>query len=115
MKTILETLTETGGFTYNLSGSGYVTSGYAVSADPDRSRTFAYPVDEIELSRYVYDNQVILSRGDKVLGGWLDTETGITYLDVVTITHDRQEAFNIAKEHGEIAIFDLDTHEEIRV
>lgn len=48
-------------------------------------------------------------------GGWLDSETGLVYLDAVEVFADEAEAVQAGKERGELAIFNLSTLEEIRL
>ncbi len=49
------------------------------------------------------------------VGGWIDSETDYIYLDSLSIIADRDEAIARARAAGEIAIFDLDAMEEVRV
>jgi hypothetical protein len=112
---VLTVLAETGGFTMDLHAAGFAKEGFAVSVNPERTRKISGPVDSITLVTYVSDNWDLLSENGKVFGGWLDRETGITYLDVVTLFDNREDAERLGREHGEIAIFDLETGTEIRL
>jgi hypothetical protein len=115
-KTLLETLRDTGGFTYNLSTMGYVTKGFAVSVNPECTRVIDGPVDAITLLTYASDNALLLDgREGKMFGAWLDTETGKTYLDVVTVFEHEWQAAYFGTRAGEIAIYDLGTGKEIRL
>ena len=49
------------------------------------------------------------------VGGWLDTVTGLYYYDAVVLLHDRRAAEALGRANGQIAIFHLDTCEEIRL
>lgn len=111
---MLERLRDNGGFTFDMVRQEYVTEGFAVSVNPELTRRVRGPVDAITLLDYAGRNVSILTSGDKVLGAWVDTETGTTYLDVVTIVDDKAKALELAVEHGEIAIYDLTTQTEIR-
>jgi hypothetical protein len=111
---VLDKLTTNGGFTLDLrTPEGWVTKGFAVSVNPERTQTSQNP-DASTLARYVLDNWDLLSQEPKVFGGWLDTESGITYLDVVTVFDSKEEALDLAVQHGELAIFDLGSGQEIR-
>jgi len=112
----LELLERNGGFTINHLGLE-VTKGFAVSTDPQLTRVIKDIVTASELFQYVSDNFDVLvdPYNGKVFGGWLDTQTGWTYLDVITVVTDREESLRLASMHGEIAVYDLGTHEEIRV
>lgn len=48
-------------------------------------------------------------------GGWLDDKTGLFYWDATAIFADRSEALAFARRNGQLAIFDLDNCEEIRI
>ena len=48
-------------------------------------------------------------------GGWLDVETGLYYYDAVAIIMDRKEAERLGRANGQIAIFDLENLQEIRL
>lgn len=49
------------------------------------------------------------------VGGWLDQETGITHLDMVAIYTSRDEAEHVARRNNQIAIWDLERSQEIRL
>lgn len=112
---LLDKLRAEGGFTIDLrTAEGWVEEGFAVSVNPERTRTFELPVNTADLVTYVNDNWDLLKSEPSVFGGWLDTETDITYLDVVTVLDSKEEALDLAVAHGELAIFDLGSGQEIR-
>lgn len=49
------------------------------------------------------------------VGGWLDTETGLYYYDATVVLTDRAEAIALGRANKQLAIFHLDTCEEIRL
>lgn len=55
-----------------------------------------------------------LISGSDVFGSWRD-EGGAIHIDAVDIIEDRDVALEIARERNEIAIYDLDNREEVRV
>jgi hypothetical protein len=112
----LHLLRTTGGFTVDLNDGAktFPTEGFAVSVNPERTRVIEGTVDSVTLHQYGRDNRDLLSTPGKVFGGWLDTESGKTYLDVVTLFDSKEEALDLAVEHGELAIFDLGSGQEIR-
>lgn len=55
------------------------------------------------------------SHDNRALGTWLDTTDGRVYIDVVESIANRDKALQIAKERGELAIFDTVAGDEIRV
>jgi hypothetical protein len=97
------------------NGSRLVTEGFAVSVNPECTMVFDREVTAHDLEMYAKHNHGVLRGIDKVFGAWLDTETGKTYLDVVTVVDDRDKALDLARSHGEIAVFDLGSFEEIRI
>lgn len=112
---ILEKLRDEGGFTLNLNTTGdWVTEGFAVSVNPELTRVIDGPVDALAVLTYVRDHWTDLQTKGKVFGGWVDTETGLTYLDVVTIVDSKEEALDLAVQHGELAVYDIAGGQEIR-
>lgn len=116
--TALERLRDNGGFTLDVQRVEWVTEGFAVSVNPERTRTVKGEVDVLTLAQFVADNRdhlfTNITDSRKVFGGWLDTETGITYLDVVTIVDSKEFALDLAVRHGELAIYDITNDQEIR-
>lgn len=48
------------------------------------------------------------------IGSWLDTETNTVYVDAVDWIEDRTIAIAVARDRGELAIWDIANGEEIR-
>lgn len=73
----------------------------------------------------VVSNVSELDRGDlawfiggtesRYFGVWVDKETGMIYFDAVTHVDNYHDAFVLGAERGEIAIWDIENSEEIRV
>lgn len=49
------------------------------------------------------------------VGVWVDSASGKVYFDEVRIVEDRDEAIKLGREWGQLAIFDLNEGEEIRL
>lgn len=49
------------------------------------------------------------------VGGWLDQESGLYYYDATVVVDNLAEAIELGRLNGQIAIFCLDTMEEIRL
>lgn len=49
------------------------------------------------------------------MGTWYNEEEDKTYLDVVQIAQTQDEALELGEKHGEIAVYNLETGEEIQV
>lgn len=112
--TLLDKLRDDGGFTLDLHSSSFAKEGFAVSVNPERTRTVSGTADTTTLVTYINDNWDLLSTEGKVFGGWVDTESGTTYLDVVTLFDSKEQALDLAVQHGELAIYDLGSGQEIR-
>lgn len=112
--TVLDKLANEGGFTLDLNKGDYVTEGFAVSINPEHTRVIDGEVDSVSVVQYVTDKMDVLGQEGKVFGGWLDTESGKTYLDVVTVFDSKELALDLAVEHGELAIYDITNGQEIR-
>lgn len=96
------------GFTVDARTLEPIRHGYAVAlADTQNSfneegaaRVAAYIADHAEAN---------------AVGGWYDAESGRFYYDATTIYNNRTEAIEAGRKNGQIAIFDLDKLEEIRL
>ena len=115
------------GFSFNVSTRETPVSGYAVSCFNNLERTFTDFPSCWDIAEYILDNYSTLHNlesanlpdyvqsNNVVLGGWMDAQTGIYYLDCSLIVSDYSTAMEIAKQCNQIAIFNLDTMEEIRL
>jgi hypothetical protein len=114
--TVFDKIRESGGFTLDMQSHEWVTEGFAVSLNPERTMVVEGELTSDHTLAFLSDNaDLLLTEKGKVFGGWVDTETGKTYLDVVTVYADREEAIKFGRFYGEIAIFDLSKGEEIRL
>ena len=96
------------GFTVNAADLQPITTGYAVAlADTQNSFGAEGLARVIE---FVNNNA-----GVNAFGGWLDSETGLFYWDATVIVSDRATAEELARKNGQLAFFDLENLEEIRV
>jgi hypothetical protein len=107
------TLHTNGGFTVRNGSLQPVVSGFAVSTT-DRQWSFpeSLPFDHFaavveQLHSYYPDADAF--------GAWVDSETHLLYFDPIAIYTDQAKAEQAGREHGEIAIFDLDSFTEIRL
>ena len=96
------------GFTVNKETFEPITAGYSVAvAETQNSfdnagcaRVVAYAAKHNEVN---------------ALGGWLNTENGKYYYDAVIVCENLQDAIELGKANGQIAIFDLNNMVEIRL
>ena len=109
---IVDHIIDNGGITYNLRNQSMVTTGYAVSARKDLEQVI--PLESFTvgaLESYIVRNNEILAVENNMLGAWMSE--GMVYLDVTTVVSDESEAVRIAKSANQLAIFNLETFEEI--
>lgn len=97
------------GFTYNVEKNQMQNTGYAVALAQTQNSFGADGLAAV-LSLVMSD-----SCRATCVGGWLDESTGLYYYDATVILHDRAAAEALGRANGQIAIFHLDTCEEIRL
>lgn len=95
------------GFTVSAATLQPVTSGFAVAV-ADTQNSFGREGLE-KVVNYVAAHDIA------AVGGWLDSESGLYYFDATFICSTREEAEALARANGQIAFFDLDNLEEIRI
>lgn len=97
------------GFTYDLVNGSFPSSGYVIAlAETQNSFGPAGLQKCLDL---------IASGKTKAtcVGGWLDTESGLYYYDASIIVNDLDIAIQLGKANNQLAIFNLNTYEEIRL
>lgn len=104
------------GYTVNAATLQPITSGYsvglAVTQDSFGADGLAKVVDVIAKMQ----NQGEASYFEGLaFGGWYDSKSGRYYYDASVIVKDRAEALELARVNGQLAIYDLDNLEEIRL
>jgi adenylylsulfate kinase-like enzyme len=105
-----------GGFTYQPVSDSEPSSGFALSIYP--SRSFAKDVKELsfdDLVSYAIRNRDLFEKSDHFLGAWHDPETGKVFLDISVVTNDVDKAEQLARQHDQIAYFDLGTGKSVTV
>jgi hypothetical protein len=110
-----------GGFTYDAKTGQEPTSGYVVSAYPDRSKLITgidgMTADALasRVTDYVIANMDLISQADHQLGGWHDPKNGKVYLDVVQVKSTAAEAESVALAHDQIAYYDIKAGKSVDV
>lgn len=91
------------------------TPHIAVSPFPERSQIYIGETTRKMLAQYLRQNFDLLSKKGYALGGWFDTSSGQTYLDVVVpVPKNRsREAVALGRMSNQKAIFDLEEFKEI--
>jgi hypothetical protein len=68
----------------------------------------------VEVMDFILDEELYPMQ-DVGFGGWLDTDTNTYHFDVVTFCVDLETALMLAVRNEQLAIFDLETKQEIRL
>lgn len=95
------------GFTVSFENLDPQTSGYCVALAETQN---SFNVEGLER---VFD--VISAGRANAVGGWLDTESGLYYYDAVVVLQDRAKAIELGRLNNQLAIFDLNNMQEIRL
>jgi hypothetical protein len=105
-KQLFERVVEDGGFTYDLTNRQLVTSGYAVSVLKGREVVIERAVFTAnDIYEYVWQNWKELSEEGNCFGAWEDDDK--VYLDISTVTYNRENAYALAVANNQIAFYDL--------
>jgi len=120
---LIERTRKDGGFSVSMTGqtvpsTGYMVGGYANSLifgrdvlEPNHNVT-AYQL----ISQYVGKHfRLLTSDTITFLGGWIDEDTDLVYIDISQHFTEKGQALAAAHYHGELAIWDLENEREIRV
>ena len=97
------------GFTYNVEQNEMQATGYAVALQCTQD---SHGIDGLESVINIVTSG---NTGASCIGGWLDTATGLYYWDATVIFDDRETAINFGRMQKQIAIFDLNNMQEIRL
>lgn len=120
---IIKGTRENGGHTASAIGapvpdSGFMVGGFVESLMFDASLITDGQHDETVWRmafRWIATHYGVATMPNMFIGGWIDTEQNVAYLDMSNHYDDRAYAIQVAALHEEIAIWDLATSEEIRV
>ena len=96
------------GFTVNAQTFEPITSGYAVAVLDTQNSFNAEGAARV--MEYVNNHPEV-----NAVGGWYNSENGRFYYDATIIVNDLATAIELGKANQQIAIFDLNNLEEIRL
>jgi len=102
-----------GGATIALSGKS-PKKGFALS--PYKSREAVIPRDQFKpehVSKFVEQNKDLLDKPGHHIGTWHDKESGNVFLDISVVSSNLDQAKDLARQHKQLAIFDLKEGKEI--
>lgn len=101
----LEAAAEAGGFTYRRI-DGAPSDGFMVSPYKRAERKYTVATfNHEDVARYRDRFRDLLREPEHYLGGWRDGD--IVYLDISVRRRSKAEAARLAREHGQLAIYDL--------
>lgn len=96
------------GFTYNVQTGSFPSSGYVVACKETQNSFNAEGLQKV--LQFISKTPAVTC-----VGGWLDTSSGLYYFDASYIVEDLETAKSLGIANGQIAIFDLNTLQEIRL
>lgn len=100
-----------GGATIDPKNGACVETGFAVGGIRE-FKFYSARLDQFEeIVEAVKEIRIVHSK--MKVGFWMDGST--LYVDAIAVVNDEDTARNIAELHGEIAYFNLDTNQEVRV
>ena len=116
---ILSATLQNGGGTFGAGGYPIHSGGYVVGGVAP-GRVLQVPVARVTSPTFAEQRQLLrhvagLIRDGVEFGTWIDSDAGILWVEPIEFVTDRDAAIQLARERGELAIFHLDSEEEIRV
>lgn len=116
VSSIVKSHNKKGGATFHpLTGDLLNTDNYAVSCHLDnewiiKGKLVNTSIIKDYLECFV---DIINSNNNVCIGTWYNESNNSTYIDCVTIVKDKFKALKLAKQHNQLAIFNLKTLQEI--
>jgi len=109
IKKLVKSLEEPdGGFTYNPVTGSEPKEGFAVSVFEGKSWAInAKELSFVKLAQYVDKHRETLKLKGNYFGGWHNPASGMIFFDVSRVVRIHGDARRLAKEHDQIAYFDL--------
>jgi hypothetical protein len=105
------------GFTYDVVRDVFPERGFVVSIHPGHERRFsAEEFNEDVLQTYIDERADVFEKYPNArVGAWYDASIKTWFLDVSHVETTREGAIEMAKQHDQRAIFDLEKKETIYV
>lgn len=95
------------GFTFNVKKGTIQSTGYAVALFATQNSFGAEGF--LKVVEYALKNNI------ECVGGWLDQKSGRFYFDATVIVEEKEKAIELGRANKQLAIFNLNTNEEIRI
>ena len=100
------------GFSIHLNNHSELKNGFVCSfTHIEKSKNLNILLDKILLTASLFPQL----KNEIVLGGWYDNDSKSYFLDLGLCLDDKNHALQLAKQFKQIAIFDLNNFEEIRL
>jgi hypothetical protein len=117
---LIQGIKESGGSTVSLIGlpvpdSGFMVGGYTDSLIFDKDLLSHGTVANLMVTQFVSGQSAFATRFDIFLGGWIDTQTDLVYIDLSKHFDSLGDALIVAALNEEIAIWNLGKAEEVCV
>lgn len=103
------------GFTVNAANLQPVTTGFAVALKRTQNSFGAEGLAKVANVIEALQASSEMNGRALAFGGWYDSESGLYYYDATVIFQDKEEAIEAGRVNEQIAIFDLENLEEIRL
>lgn len=104
------------GYTVNAANLQSITAGYAVSLSVTQGSFGVAGLAKVVNVIEKMQNQGEASHfAALAFGGWYNSKNGRYYYDATVIVKDRAKALELARVNGQLAIYDLDNLEQIRL
>ena len=118
LKDLIAELGPDAGFTYDVRNSKTITSGFAVSINPEREmRINLREMDDRQiddmLEQFEQDNATAFAEDDNHYGGWVDPEDGALVLDISKVLPSIEEARKLGYAANQAGIYDFQVGETI--
>lgn len=96
------------GFTVNAQTMEPITKGFAVAVEETQNSFNAEGIEQV--INYINNHPEV-----NAIGGWYDSESGRYYFDATIVVNSISEAIELGRINKQLAIFNLNTLEEIRL
>lgn len=120
---LADKIKQDGGFTHQPGTGASPTKGYSIAVFPDKEKIM--PIDEVSpaaLFDYMESNAADFDADDRIhFGAWFNEKNegnpdgdDQVYLDMSMVIEDRDEAIKMAKQYGQLGIYDLEAGETVQ-
>ncbi len=72
-------------------------------------------INESDIVSFIAKNSNLLAKEGHCIGGWQNSDSGKSYLDVAVVRENKNDAIREALETGQIAIYDLANNKELNI